>query len=275
MEFEKLVKHLTAASRDSMEKAVALASSRSHHSIELEHWLHELIISSDSDTKTLLSHFEVDEAQLISDLVQALETHKTGNQGFPKIGPDIARLLFESWILASSEFKSLSVRPSHIWLAILDNLQISLKLADISAEFGKINAEDLRSQCAALLESQGDKPDLNVSDKLTKTAALDQFAINMTELARSGKYDKILGRDDEIRQMIDILCRRKQNNPILTGEAGVGKTAVVEGLAARLAANDVPSLLRGVELYSLDMGLLQAGAGVKGEFENRLVIRSA
>lgn len=272
MEFDKLIKHMSTDSRAILEKAVALASSRSHFSIELEHWLFELLSADSKDIDVVFSHFDISIEAVLKGLSTKLELIKTGNDGFPKIGQDIARLLFESWMLASSDFKSLEIHDIHVLLACVENPQIRLKLLKISSEFEKLSGEDIRTQCEVLLTktNQVSAESAGSDGKVTKTPALDQFAINMTEQARSGKIDNILGRDNEIRQMIDILCRRKQNNPILTGEAGVGKTAVVEGLAVRLANGDVPENLRGTELYSLDLGLLQAGAGVKGEFENRL-----
>ncbi|MGH1485303.1 MAG: type VI secretion system ATPase TssH, partial [Cellvibrionaceae bacterium] len=273
MEFDKLVKHMSSDSRNLLEKSVALASSRSHFSIEIEHWLFELLQSEDKDIAIILSHFGIKQDQLFTDVSNKIELIKTGNDGFPKIGQDITRLLFESWMIASSEYSSLEIASCHILLAAVDNPHLRLKILKISSEFEKLVAEDIREQCETLLKKTAGVAPASGAEQtgqVTKTPALNQFAINMTEQARSGKIDKILGRDNEIRQMIDILCRRKQNNPILTGEAGVGKTAVVEGLAERMASGDVPNILKGTELYSLDMGLLQAGAGVKGEFENRL-----
>jgi type VI secretion system protein VasG len=272
MEFDKLVKHMSSDSRNVLEKSVALASSRSHFSIEVEHWLFEILQIKDKDIDVIFSHFGVDYDTLFTHLSNNIELMKTGNDGFPKIGQDIARLLFESWMIASSEYSSLQISSCHILLAIIDNPHLKLKVLKISSEFEKLDADDIREQCETLLKKSSVNTAENdsISSQVTKTPALNQFAINMTEQARSGKFDKILGRDNEIRQMIDILCRRKQNNPILTGEAGVGKTAVVEGLAERISSGNVPNILKGTELYSLDMGLLQAGAGVKGEFENRL-----
>jgi type VI secretion system protein VasG len=274
MEFDKLVKHMSSDSRNVLEKSVALASSRSHFSIEIEHWLFELLQSEDKDVNVILSHFGIEYDKLFTDISNKIELIKTGNDGFPKISQEITRLLFESWMIASSEYSSLEISACHILLAAVDNPHLRLKVLKISSEFEKLSAEDIREQCETLLKKTANTgapaSDDSQSGQVTKTPALNQFAINMTEQARAGKIDKVLGRDNEIRQMIDILCRRKQNNPILTGEAGVGKTAVVEGLAERIASGDVPNILKGTELYSLDMGLLQAGAGVKGEFENRL-----
>jgi len=271
MEFDQLIKNMSEPARDVLEKSVALASSRSHFSIEIEHWLFEVLQADDKDITVIMSHFSVSLDTLMHDVSNKIELIKTGNDGFPKISQDIARLLFEAWMIASSEYGSVKMHSCHILLAFISNPKLRLNALKLSSQLEKLNEQDLREQCETLL-TKSDAVEKTTGDAplATKTPALDQFAINMTEQARSGKIDKVLGRDNEIRQMIDILCRRKQNNPILTGEAGVGKTAVVEGLAERIASNEVPDILKGTELYSLDMGLLQAGAGVKGEFENRL-----
>lgn len=272
MEFDQLIKHMSDDCRDLFEHAVATASSRSHFSINIEHWLWQVLEQQEKSVISVFKHFDIDEDQLTKDIITALEKLKSGNDGFPKIAPDIARLLFEAWMIASSEYSSMKITPIHILLSLIENSTLRIKLIQLSKTFEGLHGEDIRSQCESLLK--GDIAGLSADevnvDKLTKTPALDQFTIDLTEQARDGKIDPVLGRDNEIRQMIDILCRRRQNNPILTGEAGVGKTAVVEGLAQRIASNNVPSSLQGVSLRSLDLGLLQAGAGVKGEFENRL-----
>lgn len=272
MEFDTLIKKMSDDCRQLFEQSVATASSRSHYCIEIEHWLHESIVANDSEVMMILNHFEVDIAELTQDLLNQLEALKTGHQGFPKISNDITRLLFEAWMLASNEYESISIRPAHIVLAIIDNTHLRLHVTKISNTLTPLSSEAIREQCEKLLfASTTETHDITAaSGKPTKTPALDQFTINLTDSARSGKIDKILGRDNEIRQMIDVLCRRRQNNPIITGEAGVGKTALVEGLAERIVSGDVPEVLQQVELHSLDLGLLQAGAGIKGEFENRL-----
>lgn len=279
MEFDQLIKNMSDDCRELFEKSVATASSRSHYSIDMEHWLFEALNNQNKEVQVVLNHFGLKTESLHDDLITALENLKTGNDGFPKISPDIIRLLFEAWMIASTQYSCLQVRPIHIVLAIVDNKSLRLRTLTLSKQFEKLNSEDIREQCESILKNPlgSDGEEFSESDSEnssgqspTKTPALDQFTINLTEQARSGKIDKILGRDNEIRQMIDILCRRKQNNPILTGEAGVGKTAVVEGLAVRIISGEVPSVLENVELHTLDLGLLQAGAGVKGEFENRL-----
>ncbi len=279
MEFDQLIKNMSGDCRELFEKSVATASSRSHYSIDLEHWLFEALNYQHQEVQVVLNHFDVKKEILLDDLLQALENLKTGNDGFPKISPDIVRLLFEAWMIASTQYACLKIRPIHILLALADNNSLRLRTLNVSKQFDKLKSGDIREQCESLLtnplSTSGVNDNQHESESApgkspSKTPALDQFTINLTDQARSGKIDKVLGRDNEIRQMIDILCRRKQNNPILTGEAGVGKTAVVEGLAVRLACGDVPEILRNVELHTLDLGLLQAGAGVKGEFENRL-----
>ena len=272
MEFDQLIKHLSPTCRNLFEQAVALASSRSHYQVDLDHVLSQGVDQQDSELMTICRHFDLSLERVQAGLQLSLESIKTGNDGFPKIGNEIARLLFEAWMLASSEFRSLEIRPSHLLLALVDNDVLRLRLMKISPEFGKLDPSDIRTQCAGLLEGKlsprEDGP--ATATGTTRTPALDQFTIDLTAQARAGKIDPVLGRDSEIRQIVDILCRRRQNNPILTGEAGVGKTAVVEGLAQRIVDGDVPESLKSVSLRTLDMGLLQAGAGVKGEFENRL-----
>lgn len=271
MEFDQLIKHLSPACRQLFEQAVATASSRSHFQLEVEHLLDQAMQQDESEFRIIFTHFGLTQERLLAGLQLALDAMKTGNGGFPRIGGDIARLLFEGWMLASSQFQSLQIRPAHLLLAMLENDLLRMRLLKISAEFGKLQPSELRGQCAALLAGKAAVDETHsTSGATTKTPALDQFTIDLTAQARAGKIDPVLGRDNEIRQIIDILCRRRQNNPILTGEAGVGKTAVVEGLAQRIVDGDIPANLRGVALRTLDMGLLQAGAGVKGEFENRL-----
>lgn len=272
MEFDQLIKRLAPASHDLFEQAVATASSRSHHAVEIEHWLQAGLDIPQTELLSVFTHFGLSTERLQAGLHLALEGFKTGNGGFPKISDHIARLLFESWMLASSQFKSLEVRPAHLLLALIESEILRLRALKISPEFEKLHGEEVRVHCLGLLEgklpSAASAPSSLGSSN--QAAALAQFTIDLTAQAKQGKLDPVLGRDNEIRQMIDILCRRRQNNPILTGEAGVGKTAVVEGLAQRIIAGDVPDMLRQVSLRTLDLGLLQAGAGVRGEFENRL-----
>ncbi|MGH7817850.1 MAG: type VI secretion system ATPase TssH, partial [Candidatus Binatia bacterium] len=204
---------------------------------------------------------------------------KTGNARTPAFSPRIPRLVTEAWNLASIDFGASKIRSGHLLVALLADEDIGRLAREASAELRKVSVEESRKNLVAL--TAGSVEEIAESSSIgdgaetgpignSKTPGLDQFTIDLTDRARKGHIDPVLGRDFEIRQMVDILTRRRQNNPILTGEAGVGKTAVVEGLALRIAAGDVPPPLRNIALKSLDLTLLQAGAGVKGEFENRL-----
>ncbi len=224
-------------------------------------------------------------ARLNRDLTRALDRLKTGNARTPALSPRLPVLVQEAWLLASVEFGAAKVRSGHLLMALLGNDDLGRLAVDISHEFARVSPESLRSKFADITAGSaeergatsladqptgggaGDGPAVGVPGK---TQSLNQFTIDLTARAREGKIDPVLGRDFEVRQIVDILTRRRQNNPILTGEAGVGKTAVVEGFALRVALGDVPDPLKNVAVRTLDLGLLQAGAGIKGEFENRL-----
>jgi len=271
VEFDQLIKRMSADCRELFEAAVATASSRSHFAVDIEHWFYQVLEQQNKEVVNILTHFDISQEHFTADIQNSLEVLKTGNDGFPKIATDITRLLFDAWMMASTQFSSLEIRPAHILIAMAENEALRMRMIGISSTLEVLDPVDMREQCASVLEGKSvDTNAGNAEAGMTKTPALDQFTIDLTAQAREGKIDPVLGRDNEIRQMVDILCRRRQNNPILTGEAGVGKTAVVEGLAQRIAVGEVPDNLQNVSLRSLDMGLLQAGAGVKGEFENRL-----
>ncbi len=270
MEFEQLMQRMSPACRELFEQGVATASSRSHYALQIEHWLREAVQQQDSEIDTVLAQFELERSRLLGDLEAAVEALDTGNAGFPKISSEVARLLFEAWMIASSQFEELAIRPAHVLLALIENDVLRPRVVRVSPELNRLSGEALREQCPALLDGTAEPGAAGRGQSAAPQQALDQFTIDLTAQAREGRLERVLGRDNEVRQIIDILCRRRQNNPILTGEAGVGKTAVVEGLANRIAQDDVPQRLRGVAIRVLDIGLLQAGAGVKGEFENRL-----
>ncbi|MDN3519574.1 type VI secretion system ATPase TssH [Aquisalimonas lutea] len=271
MEFEQLMQRMSAPCRELFEQGVATASSRSHHALQVEHWLREAVQQQDPEIDAVLALFDLERARLLGDLEAAVEALETGHAGFPRISTEVARLLFEAWMIASSQFEQLAIRPIHLLLALTENDVLRPRVAGLSSELNRLSGTALREQCQGLLAGTA-QPGSAAGNGATesRSQALDQFTVDLTAQAREGRIDRVLGRDGEIRQMVDILCRRRQNNPILTGEAGVGKTAVVEGLARRIADDDVPERLRGLSLRTLDLGLLQAGAGVKGEFENRL-----
>ena len=275
-----LIGKLDDSCRRALEAAAGLCLSRTHYDVDVEHLLVKLMDIHDSDLSKIFKHYGVETSRLERDLTRALDRLKTGNARNPTLAPRISRLINEAWSLASIEYGANRVRSGHILLALLSQDDLARMTKETSAEFQKISPEDLHKQLPSL--SAGSTEDMEQVQTggvetaepgrpiSTKTPALDQFTVDMTARAKEGKIDPVLGRDAEIRQVIDILTRRRQNNPILTGEAGVGKTAVVEGLALRIATGDVPPPLKHVTLRSLDLALLQAGAGVKGEFESRL-----
>jgi type VI secretion system protein VasG len=275
-----LIGKLNDTSRKAMEAAAGLCLSRTHYDIEVEHFLMKALDSSDGDLSPILRHFEVDKSRLTGDLARSLDKLKTGNARTPALSPSLMKMLTEAWTIGSLDFSAAQIRTGFVVLALTTNDELVRLMREISKEFQKIQGEALRKDFAAIVEGSQEEaaaaravesaPGTAPRPGGGKTPNLDQYTVNLTENARLGKIDPVLGRDFEIRQVVDILMRRRQNNPILTGEAGVGKTAVVEGFALRLANGDVPPPLRNVALRSLDLALLQAGAGVKGEFENRL-----
>jgi type VI secretion system protein VasG len=278
---KSLFAKLNDTSRTATESAAALCLSEHHYDVEVEHLLLQLLDSNDNDLPAILRHYDVVPDRLQAQLVTALGTFKKGNTRTPALSPHLTRMIEQAWVLASIEFGQAQIRTGHLLQALLDDDELRRVVIAGAAELEKINADDLRVNLNALVEGSAEskqaKP-LDTSGGASanpvkgngKTPALDQYTINLTQSAREGRIDPVLGREFEVRQMVDILTRRRQNNPILTGEAGVGKTAVVEGLALRIIQGDVPSVLKGVAIHTLDLGLLQAGAGVKGEFENRL-----
>jgi len=281
IDLKSLVGKLNDSSRNALEGAAGLCLARTHYNVEVEHWLLKLLEVPGSDMAALLNKFDVDPVRLVQDLNRELDRIKAGNTRAPALSPAVVDVARNAWMLASVEYGHPVVTSAHLLTAVMldDGVRRSMEAA--SSEFKKISPESLREvtraivgatseSAAAFVGATANSEATGVQGAPSKTPALDKFTVNLTEDARQGKIDPVLGRDEEIRQIIDILIRRRQNNPILTGEAGVGKTAVVEGFALRIAAGDVPEQLRGVCVRSLDLGLLQAGASVKGEFENRL-----
>jgi type VI secretion system protein VasG len=218
----------------------------------------------------------VDSNRVTRELTRKLDGLKTGSGDKPTLSPRVGDLMREAWTLASLEYGAGRIRSGYLLTALLTEEALLDRARTSSPELGKIVGERLQKDVPTLIEGSSEDagepaaPGPDGARPLSKTPALDQFTVNLTERAKKGEIDPVLGREPEIRQVIDILTRRRQNNPILTGEAGVGKTAVVEGFALRVAAGDVPASLRRVVVRTLDLGQLQAGAGVKGEFENRL-----
>jgi type VI secretion system protein VasG len=286
IDLKKLFDKLSPLACRCLEHATSLCMTRTNYNVELEHWLFKLLEDRDSDFVRILDSFGVDLSRLQKDLTKTLDRLRTGNAKAPSLSPDLIEITKEAWSVATIDYSSAQVRSGHLMIALLGNESLRRTASDASSEFDKVNLISLRKSfyelCADTAEDR-ESTSLASGGRATgsgatgaaggrsgATPALDQFTIDLTARARDGKIDSVLGRDSEIRQVIDILMRRRQNNPILTGEAGVGKTAVAEGFALRIAAGDVPIPLREVALRTLDLGLLQAGAGVKGEFENRL-----
>ena len=276
-----LIGKLNDTTRAALEGAAGLCLARTHYDIEIEHFLLKLLDASGSDAARIFHQFEIDTSRLQKELERSLDKLKAGNARTPAFSPSLLKLLTEAWTLGSLDFGAAEIRSGHAVLALLSTDELARIAREVSKELQKIQPALLRKDLAAITEGSeedsqareagGEESEAGSAPRPGgKTPNLDQFTVNLTANARKGKIDPVLGRDFEIRQVIDILMRRRQNNPILTGEAGVGKTAVVEGFALRIAQGDVPPPLQNVELRTLDLALLQAGAGIKGEFENRL-----
>ena len=284
MNLKSLIGKLNDSTRGALEAAAGLCLARTHYDIAVEHYLTKLLDSTDNDVAAIFKHFEIDTSRFSGELARALDKLKSGNARTPAISPSLMRMLVEAWTIGSIDYNAGQVRTGFTILALATHEELVRLMRDISREFQKIQPDALKKDFASIVASSGEEVQAAAAAAAAsapgapstgprpggKTPNLDQFTINLTEKAKTGKIDPVLGRDFEIRQVVDILMRRRQNNPILTGEAGVGKTAVVEGFALRVADGDVPPPLRNVIIRTLDLALLQAGAGIKGEFENRL-----
>jgi type VI secretion system protein VasG len=267
-----------------LESAFQLARTRGDAYVELAHWLNQILMQSDSDLHRIVAAFGIDHARLAADMSRTLERIRKGGTALLDFSEHVDRAIERGWIVASLVFNAPRIRTGHLILGILDESDLTRVLFAASEQFRKIEADRLGRDLAGIVQGspEGEAGTEAVAEArpaaagelpaapLGKAEALKRFTQDLTEQARAGKIDPVVGREAEIRQLIDILLRRRQNNPILVGEAGVGKTAVVEGFALRLAAGEVPSPLKEVSLRTLDVGLLQAGASMKGEFEERL-----
>src|SRR5262245_50804023 len=267
-----------------IEGAAGLCMARTNYHIELEHFLLKLLELSDGDLPRILRHYDINQSTVVRQLTAALDKLKRGNDRAPGLSEEVLELIREAWLLASVEYHAGKIRSGYLLVAALCTRNLAASLAQSCPELAKLNSDKLLKETPTLVAGTAEDqfesveyagaepgaPSGQAPAPGSKTPALDQFTMDLTDRARKGAIDPVIGRDFEIRQVIDILTRRRQNNPILTGEAGVGKTAVVEGFALKIVAGDVPPPLKNVALRTLDLGLLQAGAGVKGEFENRL-----
>lgn len=280
-----LIAKLNATSRQAAERAASLCMARGNYEVDLEHLFLALLENRRSDFAVAARASGIDLAALQRDLEAEIARFQTGNTRTPAFSPYLPKLFEHGWLIASLDSQITRIRSGHLLLALLTEPNLSALAERGSRLFGKFEVDRLKHDFERVTGgSEEQEQAVDIADDataqsedaskpaaaLTATPALSQFTVDLTQAAREGRIDPVIGRDAEIRQVIDILMRRRQNNPILTGEAGVGKTAVVEGLALRVAADDVPPPLQGVTLRTLDMGLLQAGASVKGEFENRL-----
>ncbi len=278
---KSLIGKLNEFTRKTLESSAGLCLARTNYDIEVEHYVLKLLDQPDGDFAQIVNRFGIDKSRLTGELTRSLDKLKKGNARNPTLSPSLVKMLTEAWTIGSIDFGSGEIRTGFTVLALVTNEELSRLVREVSKELQKIEGEVLRKDFLSIVERSEEEmvervgapagvPGVPRPAGAGKTANLDQFTINLTENAKAGKIDPVLGRDVEIRQIIDILMRRRQNNPILTGEAGVGKTAVVEGFASRVAKGDVPPPLRNVVVRTLDLALLQAGAGIKGEFENRL-----
>ncbi|WP_322067245.1 type VI secretion system ATPase TssH [Burkholderia ubonensis] len=282
-----LITKLNPLCRQAAQHAASACLARGHYEVDLEHLFLALLDEPAGDLPLALRASRIDPHALRADLERELTRLKTGNTRTPVFSVHLIALFEQAWLIASLDSQLGRIRSGHLLLALLTAPDLAQFAQRMSAQFAEIRVTDLKHKfdeiTAGSSEAEprqaeagdgdgGDAPALDAAPAggPSKTPALDTYTTNLTQRARDGKIDPVVGREAEIRQAIDILMRRRQNNPIMTGEAGVGKTAVVEGLALRIAADDVPPPLSGVALHVLDMGLLQAGASVKGEFENRL-----
>ncbi|TFG43012.1 MAG: AAA family ATPase, partial [Syntrophobacterales bacterium] len=272
-----------------IDSATTFCKLRGNPYVELEHWLHQILQLQDSDLHHIIRHFELNPSVVAKDMTSALDRLPRGASSSIELSSHVEEAVERGWVYSTLLFGESQVRTGHLLVGIWKTRSLRHAVESISNEFGKINLDTLTGQFGKLT---GGSPEerLTATDgtklgagmpgavgdetmaaaALGKQEALLQFSQDLTERARKGEIDPVVGRNDEIRQIVDILMRRRQNNPILTGEAGVGKTAVVEGFAYRIAQGDVPPPLLNVTLRALDVGLLQAGASFKGEFEKRL-----
>jgi type VI secretion system protein VasG len=268
-----LIGKLGPVCRRSLEAAAGLAVTQGHFNVEVEHWLASLLAVADCDVVVLIEESEADRMRLAEDLRRTIAGLRSGNARAPGFAPDLVKLAREAWIIASLRFEARTVRSAHVLLALLTDPGLMALARQASPDIARLTPDWVLANLSRLEGRSCEIEPAAMPDREEapgKTQAIQRFTTDLTALARSGRLDPVIGREREIRQLVDILSRRRQNNPILTGEAGVGKTAVVEGLALAIVKGDVPPALAGTRLLALDLGLLQAGASMKGEFEQRL-----
>src|SRR6187431_2529939 len=277
---------LNSLAYKAIEGATVFCKLRGNPYVELVHWIQQILQAPDSDLHRIVRHFEIDGSRLAKDVTEALDRLPRGASSISDLSAHVENAVERGWVFATLMFGESQVRTGHLVVGILKTSSLrnafigisrqfeSIKLDTLTDDFGRIVSgspeEKLSAADGSRLAAPGEASDAMAPAPMGKQEALKRFATDLTERARKGQIDPVSGRDEEIRQIVDILMRRRQNNPILTGEASVGKTAVVEGFAARIAKGDVPPPLKDVSVLTLDIGLLQAGASMKGEFEQRL-----
>jgi len=277
---------LNSLAYKAIEGATVLCKLRGNPYVELVHWIQQILQTPDSDMHRIVRHFEVDASRLAKDITEALDRLPRGATSISDLSTHVENAVERGWVYSTLMFGDVRVRTGHLMIGMLKTPSLRNALLAISRHFEAVKLDTLTDEFSRIvsgspedrlgatdsssLAAPGEASEAMAPAQLGKKEALKRFATNLTERAKKGQLDPVSGRDEEIRQIVDILMRRRQNNPILTGEAGVGKTAVVEGFAARIARGDVPPPLKNVQVYTLDIGLLQAGASMKGEFENRL-----
>ncbi|WP_052571989.1 type VI secretion system ATPase TssH [Candidatus Odyssella thessalonicensis] len=280
---KNLVSKLNHPCKRALEEAAALCMAKTNYNIEVEHFIYKLLEQPQTDMHQILRHYDVDLNSVRKHLLGTIDKFKTGCTGIPILSPNILMLLEQAWAISSLKINQTSIRSAALMLALVDIEQIRGVILESCPLILRVPRHTLCQELENLIELSPENRFLSTTDNRTlspsssetnspeeKEKALIKFSINLNEQAAAGKSDPLCGREREISQIIDILSRRRQNNPILVGEAGVGKTALVEGLAQRILSGNVPDSLRTAQIYSLDLALLQAGAGVKGEFEDRL-----
>ncbi len=281
---ETVTGKLNRVGYDAFMKALRQAKGAGNRNVELAHWMLHFVQNERSDISLTLEHFKIDRSKVLGDITKIVEGFRKNETEMPDISPQITDVLDRGWHYATLFFGETQIRSGHLLASAYKSRELRRALQQLSKLFSDIDIDQLMAESSRIW-SNSDEDNLRPmdgsglaapsaaggdGDAQRGTTALDRFSVDLTANAATGEMDPIVGRDEEIRQIIDVLMRRRQNNPILTGEAGVGKTAVVEGFAQRLAAGDVPPQLQGVRLCALDIGLMQAGASMKGEFEQRL-----
>jgi type VI secretion system protein VasG len=273
---EKIVEKLSPLLKLSLEEAAQHAISEGNYNVELEHWFQSILEKPHTDCINLLRlNAEFDIEIFKFELASSIQSFQSGNSRPPAFSKKLLDLASEAWILASVKYSHRLLTSGHLLMALLENDEFAYTFSRQCKQFTNIKKHQVENDITKVIGSTSESALINETNnpslgQASEGTALKKFTVDLTERAKNNEIDPVLGRDAEVRQLIDILLRRRQNNPILTGEPGVGKTAVVEGFANRIVSNDVPDALKGIRLLSLDMGLLQAGASVKGEFEKRL-----